>query len=348
MTEKNPFHIFYSWQSDSPRKTNLDAIRKSLAAACKRLSPQYSDLTLVPDEATRGTSGSPKIVDKIVEKIEAASMFVADITTVTSAGADRPCPNPNVLFELGYAVATLGWERVVLLFNGAVADFPGDLPFDLARNRASRYDYALTDPAAQRAKLEKLLEVAVKAVVDKNPKRPAELKGLSREKIEHDRDVENMRWLMETLHLPTLQAHIDDLPHLVADRAMWFHENYKGVAANALFSVYDPILRSAVRQLLHSWETALAHGVQYTPLSHGRNLFASPGDAPLASDRQVAWDEIEAARRNMAESVSSILTRLRSAYFEIDIQRTNEQAWRNYVEFQQELATPSAKQEEAE
>ena len=330
MAEKTAFSIFFSWQSDSPQKTNHGAIRKALDAACKRLGAAYPDLALMADEATRSTSGSPKIVDKIVEKIEAAGMFVADITTVTTAGVGRPCPNPNVIFELGYAVATLGWDRVVLLFNGAIGSFPSDLPFDLAGNRASRYELAVGDPAAQQAKLQKLLEVAVRAVIDKNPKRPAELKGLSRERIEHDRDVENMRWLMDTLHLPTLEQHVNELPKRVTDRAMWFHEHFRGVAANPLFNVYDPILRDAVGHLLNGWDTALAHGVQYTDLPNGRYVFASPGDAPLTPDRQVAWDAIEAARREMAEGVSAILGRIRSAYLEIDVQRTNEQAWKDY------------------
>ena len=85
MTKKRTaVHIFYSWQSDSPKKTNLNAIRKALADACKRLEAANPTLKLVPDEATRDTSGSPKIYDKIVEKIDAAAIFIADITTVTA------------------------------------------------------------------------------------------------------------------------------------------------------------------------------------------------------------------------------------------------------------------------
>jgi hypothetical protein len=346
MSEKTAFPIFFSWQSDSPQKTNHGAIRKALDVTCKRLGAAYPDLALMADEATRGTSGSPKIIDKIFEKIEAAGMFVADITTVTPTGANRPCPNPNVIFELGYAVATLGWDRVVLLFNGAIGSFPGDLPFDLAGNRTSRYELAVGDPTAQHANLEKLLEVAVQAVIDKNPKRPAELKGLARERIEHDRDVENARWLMDTLHLPTLEQHVNELPKRVTDRAMWFHEHFRGVATNPLFNVYDPVLSDAVGRLLNGWDTALAYGVQYTDLPQGRYVFASPSDAPLTPDRQAAWDAIEDARREMAEGTSAILARIRSAYLEIDVQRTNEQAWKAYVDFHREVEALDSGQQE--
>lgn len=338
MTKKKvKLHIFFSWQSDSPKKTNLNAIRKALGDACKRLGAAYPELELVPDEATRDTSGSPRITDKIVEKIEAAAIFIADITTVTSPEAPRPCPNPNVGFELGYAVATLGWDRIVLLFNNAVAIFPADLPFDFAQNRATPYHYASSDPDSKRDALSKLIEVAIKAIIDKNPKRPAELKGLIREKIEHDHDVENMRWLMKAIHIPTLQDLIDELPHRVTDRAMWFHENFRGVTANALFSLYDPVLRSAVDRLHSGWLKALSHGEEYTSVSGGLYIFSSPGDAPLNVERQAAWDEIEAGRTEMAEGITAILERLRSDYLEINIQKTNKRAWKNYVGFHREF-----------
>ncbi len=103
--------VFYSWQSDLPKKSNLNAIREGLAEACKRVEKAQTGIKLVPDEATRDTSGSPNIALKILEKIEASDVFVADVTTVTPPGAERPCPNPNVGYELGYAVATLGWDQ---------------------------------------------------------------------------------------------------------------------------------------------------------------------------------------------------------------------------------------------
>jgi hypothetical protein len=37
MKNKSKIHVFYSWQSDSPKKTNLNAIRKALQQACERL-----------------------------------------------------------------------------------------------------------------------------------------------------------------------------------------------------------------------------------------------------------------------------------------------------------------------
>src|SRR5689334_4322129 len=112
MGTKSPvptFTVFFSWQDDSPRETNTDSIRRALNALAKQKGT-FAGAKMVPDEATRGTSGSPNIVSKIQEKIDAADAFIADITTISGSGTKSACPNPNVVFELGYAVAQLGWD----------------------------------------------------------------------------------------------------------------------------------------------------------------------------------------------------------------------------------------------
>jgi hypothetical protein len=334
--------VFYSWQSDLPKKTNQNAIREALNRAGERMGVAAPELKIVLDEATRDTSGSPNIALKILEKIEAADVFVADVTTTTPPGAPRPCPNPNVGYELGYAVAQLGWDRVILLFNTVYGAFPSDLPFDFIQNRASPFKLAESDPKSVRVGLAKFLETAIDAIVKKNPKRPAELRGLSREKIQHDHDVENMEWLMSAVHLPTLDQHILDLPHSITDKALWFYENYRGIVINSLFSLYDPALNEPLDKLTSAWNVALSHDNQYHDTPSGRvHIFGSPGDMPLSTDRQKAWDEIDIARREMRQALDQILERLRESYLEVRIHKTNAKAWGDYVAYQRDVERPT-------
>jgi hypothetical protein len=338
MTKITEVRIFYSWQSDSPKKTNLNAIRAALDIAATKIAGVRSDLKIVPDEATRDTSGSPNIALKILEKVEAADVFVADVTTITPPGSPRPCPNPNVVYELGYAVGQLGWDRVILLFNKALGNFPGDLPFDFVQHRCSPYTLTVSEPNAARGKLADLLEMAITAVIDKNPKRPAELRGLSREKLEHDHDVENMEWLMSSIHLPTLDEHILDLPRRISDRDLWFFEKFDGVVRSSLFSVYDPVLKAAVDRLFHAWHIALSHSSEYDETPGGRiHVFSSPMDLPLPRKRQLAWDEIDNARTEMRKAIDEILGRLREGYIEVKIHDTNAKAWKDYVAVEAEV-----------
>ena len=60
MGEIDELRIFYSWQSDSPEETNLNAIRAALKSAAKeKITAARPEIKVVRDEATRDTSGSP-------------------------------------------------------------------------------------------------------------------------------------------------------------------------------------------------------------------------------------------------------------------------------------------------
>lgn len=242
--------IFYSWESDSPAETNRNAIRAALKSAAKNLEAARPGLKVVTDEATRGVSGSPNIVAKIHEKIELCDIFIADITTVTSPRAKRPCPNPNVGYELGFAAAHIGWDRIILLFNEAFGKFPRDLPFDFAQHRAGTYKSPTTLSTAEKENLAKFLEAAIAMVLDQKPKRPAELRGVPREKLEHDHDVKNMKWLMRKIHMPTMDEHINEMPHKITDDAFWFWEHFKVMCCNFQKAARDRLVESTGRRLM--------------------------------------------------------------------------------------------------
>ena len=52
-------------------------------------------------------------------KIERAAVFVCDVSLINRGAGVRPTPNPNVLVELGYALAKVGWSRIVMVLNEA-------------------------------------------------------------------------------------------------------------------------------------------------------------------------------------------------------------------------------------
>ncbi len=293
---------------------------------------------ITPDEATRGEAGAVNIASKILEKIEIADVFMADITPVTPSGAPRPCPNPNVLIELGYAVAELGWERVILLFNEAFGSLKTDLPFDIIQNRVSTYRLTPEDAKAGAPALEKLVRVAIEAVWTKDPKRPAQLRGLSPERVRHDRDVQAITWLMSQLSLPVLDKVIEDLPRYIHSEAIWFYETFQDVVTSSRFQLYDAVLRDAVERLSDGWRRAFGHAEQYhTAPSMKLHVFSSPGDAPLSERQQDAWNEIDAARQNMAEAQRDLLDHLLSNYLEVDVRKLSQEAWDAYRRQQRAL-----------
>ncbi|MBD9429514.1 hypothetical protein IB257_06170 [Achromobacter sp. ACM03] len=257
-------------------------------------------------------------------------MLVCDITTIDPE-AKRRCPNPNVTYELGFATALLGEDRIVMLFNTAIGSFPGDLPFDFVQNRASPYKMSEPISADARKNLASLMTAAIRAVIDPNPKTPIQLRGLSPEKIEHAHDVANMKWLMSNLHIPTVDELIKGLPKHLTTKSLWFWEGFDAVASSSRFSLYDSVLRDSVERFHDAWQTALGFDQHYHDTPDSRlHVFTNLGDLPLSPGKEKAWRAIETARREMAKALSGILSRLRDDYKEVRVDNLSDKAWKKY------------------
>ena len=171
------FKLFYAWQSDHPNNINRGFIEKAAKDALKKISlpPEvYSAPRLEQD--TRGVPGTPDIANTIFAKIQTSDVFLADVTLVNTLpeGFDetevRPTPNPNVLVELGYALASRGSQRVILVMNQYFGSFE-KLPFDLRhKKRPIWYTLGPDAPAKEkrsaREQLCKDLQKAIDLIID--------------------------------------------------------------------------------------------------------------------------------------------------------------------------------------
>jgi hypothetical protein len=159
--------IFYSWQSDLPNATNRGFIQTALERAAKELAADGSlNVQPVIDRDTQGVPGAPDISKVIFEKINSAAIVVADVSIVTGQHEGRPSPNPNVLFELGYALKAIGDERLILVFNTHCGKVE-QLPFDLRMRRTLVYkmEPENADRASERDALQAKLEAALRAAL---------------------------------------------------------------------------------------------------------------------------------------------------------------------------------------
>jgi hypothetical protein len=146
--------VFYAWQSDLPEQFNHHAIMQALNRATVQLMEEASSagqiVNFVVDDATREMVGSGHIPTSIIQKIQAADFFVGDVSSINAnQDSARKTPNPNVVFELGFAAATLGWERILMLINSSLGGSPEDMPFDFDRHRATTYALADGEGAQQ-------------------------------------------------------------------------------------------------------------------------------------------------------------------------------------------------------
>lgn len=187
--------IFYAWQSDLDPALTRNFIDEALERAVKDLNRSESvRVEAVMDRDTAGIAGTPGISETIFQKIDECDVFVGDVSIVNEAknvrnvsfirqlagavagvvleqvGTDhdikRPAPNPNVLLELGYAAATIGWNRVILVQNTAYGDI-STLPFDLRGRRVVPFHLSSKESRVdQRPKLREELSTALKRALE--------------------------------------------------------------------------------------------------------------------------------------------------------------------------------------
>ncbi len=139
--------VFWAWQSDTPGKIGRHFVRDALLAAIAQLKSEIEVVEPIEREALeamdldhdrKGVPGSPDLARTILEKIEAAAVFVADVTPVgivplpdDSSKRPKRLINSNVAIELGYALRNLGDRSLLMVMNTHYGDRT-DLPFDVA------------------------------------------------------------------------------------------------------------------------------------------------------------------------------------------------------------------------
>lgn len=179
------YTIFYSWQSDLDNKFNRNFIEDCLKKSIKKIhKSEELDLELNFERDTLAEAGTPDIVATIFKKILNSNIFLCDISLINGADGKKKTPNPNVLLELGYASAVLGWENIICVFNTAYGKVE-DLPFDLRFRRPIQYLY---DSTSESKNSENLINQIENAIVLAHPEM-VENKKLIRKEFINESDL---------------------------------------------------------------------------------------------------------------------------------------------------------------
>lgn len=280
------------------------------------------------DEATSNVPGAPYIPYVLADKISKADIFVGDITTIIRIAGQtgKSLPNANVTFELGIASAEIGWNRIVMLFNKALAAFE-DLPFDFDRHRISQFDFSadVNTRKSQIANLKKLMRTAIAQIVTDDPKRPRDLREVPPEQIKRTRDAENLRWFLQRINTTYLDEHIHDMPKYLNYVAVVMAEELNSLLLRSDFLFYDPDLTKSTRGIAENlWETLNYPGHYRETSNPFRQSFGRRGDMDLHDLEQTqAWEKIDAARIQLKHHLDKLIAIVRERYMEIDIDKTN-------------------------
>jgi hypothetical protein len=335
------FRVFFAWQSDSPDETNRRLIRAALRHASSRLEGENPGLHMILDEATRDTPGSPDIPSTILAKIRAADAFVADITTITDPAAAKPCPNPNVLIELGYAVSQVGWPRVVLLFNEAHGTFPADVPWDIGRHRISRYTARVgevTSRGTRDHQLSPLMYDALASIFTARPAKPSENDDVPPAVRKRRWDIEAVRALLTTVDVSALDYFFLDRIHAgqIPEEVFHYWEDFNGLVTASLFHVYDGQLSGLVQLLHKHWAKTLSFGQYFEGGRGNYSVWRIPGDVFKTRAEEDAWLSFQRAGNMAHRALNNLLNYVREHYVEVDIRDASSAARSRFRDTQRE------------
>lgn len=337
---KRTIKIFYAWQSDLPSKFNRSAIKNGLTAVASELGELFTEqmgrpVDIVIDEATRDLPGSPHIPTAILKKIQEADIFVADVTTINAAQVEesKKTPNPNVVFELGHAVAHLGWERVLLLVNEVHGPVKA-LPFDFDRQRASAFKFG-DGGVGSKNELAKLLSVAVSLIIQKDPPRPTASK-FDVDKAKRDRDLTNLRWVLSSINWPTIDEHISASAKYLSGASVYFYDIVHEIVWSSSFHLYDKHLAAAVTEFIKQWHNSMKFD-HYTPMIGSRSYIFTHTHGPNAVREMKDREYMDQAKDKLRKAKDVLLARVREQYPEIDLQELSNAAGRNYNRHLEEI-----------
>lgn len=310
-------------------------------------NPNYVGINFQLDEATRGESGSPNIPQTILDKISRADMAVCDITTINPGGAescDRKTPNPNVTFELGYAVARLGWERIAMVFNKGIGEFPGDVPFDFDRHRVCDYQNTPQDDASSKADAQgsvvSYLATSVEQILKTNPRRPTASDSLDTPEVRHQRDVRTLRYLLAHLPVPFLEVHARLLPDIVHDDIFGFWEGFNEIMVSVSTRFYDAELSKALSEFHDAWENTLNFGHAYHHVfgHQGYRFNWREGTNGINRDEvRAEWESIGHAATRFRSCLDNLVGLIHRDYIEVDLVETSKESMNAYVEQSEEF-----------
>lgn len=338
MIISNTVTIFYSWQSDLPRDTNQKAIASCIKQAFISIEEENDGFKLILDEATRDEAGSPDIPSTIFAKISKSDIFICDVSTINdSEDSKRKTPNPNVLIELGYAVAVLGWERIVMVFNKQFGSFPSDLPFDLDKRRTTPFKIIDKNDKSGKNDLTLKISSAIKTILSKNPTKPRSSTDLSDSEIKRNKDIHNLLTLFSWMHIPTLDLFIDELPDKILSRIFWFWYSFHETFESNTFHIYEEDLASKLTRFHNLWGYTLNYGHLFLPNSSGTYYTMQlPYDIFMSERNQQDFKKLSKQSTDLKEAFNDLTRFVRENYLEVDLNQLSDKAFKKYKDYENE------------
>ena len=88
---------------------------------------------------------------------------------------------------------------------------------------------------------------ALKVIIETNPPYPTH--PLNPEQERRRRDIINLRWGMESIHIPTLERHLEEAPGYISSDLFHFYEGFAAIFKSKSFHLYDQELFNKLKRV---------------------------------------------------------------------------------------------------
>lgn len=233
--------LFYSWQSDIKNHINFSFIDEAIRTALTEINKLNPNTVITPDRDTKGEAGAVDIQTTILKKIANSDMCVFDVSIVNSQYKDiKKSINPNVAFELGYAVSQIGWNNIILVFNEHYGDVKTDIPFDLQRHRVLVYNFDGENNKRKNSmkNLTDSLKEAILTII-KNPHSNENIESVEEKKKIHDEKV--IKEFLGKFNISEFEKFIKDIKikEKSSDNILKYYEQISDYVMSSEYFLYD-------------------------------------------------------------------------------------------------------------
>lgn len=322
--------VFYSWQSDLDVGLNKGFIRAVISAAINKANGHNEDASdnFTLDSDVINMTGSPDIVDVILNKINACSFFIADITPIALSNNGKYLPNPNVLFETGYAVARKGIKRTLFILNekyGAVEN----MPFDLKTKSILTYSLSSDDDNNKKKTVKERLAATISMHLQFSCDLSEAIEDNDRgntDKVKRDRDIIKIKRFLSNVPLKVIQSHIDRglEENLVHHGIINVQLNADSVCSFVTFKFYDKKLGVLISDLKNNLDESLSFASDFDYFDGVNYKFK-----PYSEKNKVKYYD---CLRSLRCALTELHDYIHDSYMEIDLEEYNEISYRAYLE----------------
>lgn len=327
-------NIFYSWQSDLNEKTNKIAIRRFIEEAIKRIKQNDDDIEIIIDEDARGNPGSKNIAEELMRKIRNSDIFIADVSIINGDGGGlRKTPNPNVLYELGFASSRLGWDRILLIFNDDCGCNVEDLPFDIRGHKVMKYLIKSTcskDEVKDKIKgYSYNLEETIRLILKDNPEKEWDKKEKTDSDIKRERDIVEISKIMEGFNIEVFKKFIDLLPEKICEDIFYFDDILSCYLKSPIpTKLFDEELQNLFYEFYYLLSLLLGQDRHYNS-----NFSLNFHNSISTDERNGFIQEMNKIKQDFIKCLNNILDILKNRYIEIDFYENDKRTLNAFLEY---------------